>query len=36
MGLVLGWARLRTGKVYYGMLLHMSWNAFVLLQEMSR
>ena len=36
MGLVLGWARLRTGKIYYGMFLHMAWNAFVLLQEMTK
>lgn len=36
MGLLLGWVRLRTGHVYYGMLLHMGWNAFVVLQELGK
>ena len=36
MGLLLGWVRLRTGHVYYGMLLHMSWNAFAILQELGK
>jgi membrane protease YdiL (CAAX protease family) len=29
MGIALGWARLRTGKLLPGMLLHGSWNAWV-------
>lgn len=33
MGLFLGWVRQRTGRVYAGMLLHMAWNAWVLVQE---
>jgi membrane protease YdiL (CAAX protease family) len=34
MGLLLGWVRMKTGHIYYGMLLHMAWNALVLLQEL--
>jgi membrane protease YdiL (CAAX protease family) len=34
MGLLLGWARLRLGHVYLGMVLHMSWNAMVVLNEL--
>lgn len=34
MGLLLGWVRFRTGTVYWGMLLHMSWNAYVVAQEL--
>jgi membrane protease YdiL (CAAX protease family) len=36
IGLILGWVRFRTGTVYYGMLLHMSWNAFVAMQEIGK
>jgi len=34
MGLFLGWVRLRTGHLYFGMLLHMAWNAMCVLQEL--
>jgi len=34
MGLLLGWVRLRTGHLYFGMLLHMAWNAMVILKEL--
>jgi membrane protease YdiL (CAAX protease family) len=30
MGLLLGWVRQKSGHVYYGMLLHMGWNAYVI------
>jgi membrane protease YdiL (CAAX protease family) len=30
MGLLFGWVRQRSGHVYYGMLLHMGWNAYVI------
>jgi membrane protease YdiL (CAAX protease family) len=33
MGLLLGWVRLRTRQVYWGMLMHMGWNSLVLYQE---
>lgn len=36
MGLLLGWARLRLGHVYLGMVLHMSWNAYCVFQELAR
>jgi membrane protease YdiL (CAAX protease family) len=34
MGLLLGWVRLKTRQVYWGMLMHMAWNSLVLAQEM--
>lgn len=34
MGLLLGWVRLRTGHLYFGMVLHMAWNATVILKEL--
>lgn len=34
MGLLLGWVRFRTGHVYFGMLLHMAWNAFCVFKEL--
>ena len=33
MGLLLGWVRLRTRQVYWGMLMHMAWNSLVLAEE---
>ena len=36
MGLLLGWVRLRVQHIYFGMLLHMGWNAWVLAQEVSK
>jgi uncharacterized protein len=36
MGLLLGWVRLRTGKIYYGMALHMAWNAMAIIQELGK
>jgi membrane protease YdiL (CAAX protease family) len=34
MGLCLGYMRLRTKSLYPGMILHASWNAFILCQEL--
>lgn len=34
MGLLLGWVRLRTGHVYFGIVLHMLWNAAVVTKEL--
>jgi membrane protease YdiL (CAAX protease family) len=34
MGLIFGWLRRRTGSLYPGMILHGTWNALVLVEEM--
>ena len=34
MGLLLGWARFRFGHIYFGMALHMCWNAYCVFQEL--
>jgi membrane protease YdiL (CAAX protease family) len=36
MGLCFGYARLRSRSLYPGMLMHASWNAYVLLHELNR
>ena len=33
MGLALGWARMKTGSLYPGMIVHALWNAMVLAQD---
>lgn len=33
MGLVLGWVRVKTSSLYYGMLIHILWNAYVISTE---
>jgi membrane protease YdiL (CAAX protease family) len=35
MGLCFGYARNRTRSLYPGMLMHASWNAFVVLRELN-
>lgn len=35
MGLLFGWARLRTGQIYFGMLLHFAWNSMAVLKELN-
>lgn len=34
MGLLLGWVRLRSRHIYYGMILHAAWNAICVLKEL--
>jgi membrane protease YdiL (CAAX protease family) len=34
MGIFLGWVRLRAGHIYFGIVLHMLWNAACLAQEL--
>jgi uncharacterized protein len=33
MGLTLGWVRIKTNSLYYGMLIHIAWNAYVISSE---
>lgn len=36
MGLLVGWIRQNTGHIYYGILLHIAWNSFVILDELQK
>lgn len=36
MGLLVGWARLKLGHIYYGIILHITWNSLAIIGELVR